>query len=199
MANFYIEIKGLKELKDSLNPNRIRKEIAVGVGQAATVIHNELRSAVIRAYSSPNDINSVWVGRKATAQNLGKSVIQSNLQYRVKYSDLSKFPYTYAEGNLTAGKKRTGMVHTVEIVRGRKVVVFGKSNRGGFVPRKNGRAILTSHGAQMFERMSDKRKPLRLLIGPSLTQKITHVYYSDPKVQIAKDKAADIIAEFIKL
>lgn len=159
-----------------------------GSGKVATTridtILTDLNSALISSIS-----------KKFTARNkpelLSKQVTKQGntlvgtLTYRQVYSDLSKFPTTYKWGNINPNAKRPGRVHTTTVVRNRARVVYGKSHRGGFMPRSKGGNVLRygRHGSQMFERKSDSRLPLRLLLGPNTSIMIGWALRNSSKVR----------------
>ena len=195
MAYLSIEISGLKELTANLDQKQLKKGVAIGIGQAVKGLHRELSFAVKQRYNAPRSVDSVLIGGKQSTTKFGLSIIESGLQYRFKAEDMSKFPYIYYMGNINPAN-RQGPVHEVEIVKGRRKIVYGKEHRGGFVPRKKGRRATTfgKFGAQMFERTSRKKLPVRTLYGPSVTHMIANVFEHDSNVQRYKDKLIDIIA-----
>lgn len=173
-----ISIYGLDEIKEYINPNRINKELAIGVGLAVLQLHRDLKSSVFTRYNVDQaKIEAALVGKVAKTQTTGKNFIHNGLEYRSGHTDLAKFPYTKALGNINPGAKRQGQVHTVSVKRGNAKIVYGKEHRGGFTQR-NGR-----YGVQMFERKSKARFPLRLLFGPSIVTMINTAYEYDPKVK----------------
>lgn len=193
----YINIKGLDSLRESLNPKRIQKDVAIGVGRAALLIHSELRGAIQRQYKAPHSLDSVLIGKANETREFGRNVIKGGLSYRQQSINLAQYMNGVQPtlGNIPPlPKLRQGWVHTVEIKRGNRKVVYGKKNLGGFTPRdakgtlvrKNGRAI-------MLERDGDKKYPVHQLFGPTVAALAMRMYDTDPQVQKAKDKAAEVI------
>jgi hypothetical protein len=74
-------------------------------------------------------------------------------------------------GNINPEAKREGQVHRVHVRRGNKTISYGKEHRGGFMSPK--KAV---KGANMYERMSKRRKPLRLLFTLSAAQATEQVF-----------------------
>lgn len=188
-----ISIYGLDEVKEYINPDRIKKELSIGVGLAVLQLHSALKTSVYAKYNVKQDkIESALVGKVAMTQTTGRNFILNGLEYRSSHTDLAKFPYTKALGNINLGAKRPGMVHTVSVRRGSAKVVYGKDHRGGFTQR-NGR-----YGVQMFERKSKARFPLRILFGPSVVQMLNTSFEHDPKVKaVLNNLEQTIIDNFI--
>jgi hypothetical protein len=197
------KINGLELLQEALNPKRIKKDISLGVGRAALAIHSELRLAVQRHYRAPGDLDSVLIGKAAKVQDFGRNVIRGELSYSQPSINLSRYMNRLRpiKGNIGPGDKvHDGWVHFVEIIRGRIKVVYGKTNRGGFTPRRadGSLARLGRQGkAIMFERTSEKRYPIKPLFGPTLAALAMHMYDHDTKVHQAKKKAEQIIIDSI--
>jgi hypothetical protein len=195
------KINGLELLQEALNPKRIKKDISIGVGRAALAIHSELRFAVARQYRAPGDLNSVLIGKTASARDFGRNIIKAELTYTQPSINLARYMNGVQPtlGNIPPlPKMKQGWVHTVEIVRGRRKVVFGKKNLGGFTPRDSKGTLVRKNGrAIMMERGTDKKYPVHQLFGPTLASLAMKMYDTDPQVQKAKERATDIILETI--
>ncbi len=192
-----ISIYGLDEIKEYINPNRINKELAIGVGLAVLQLHRDLKSSVYTRYNVDQaKIEAALVGKVAKTQTTGKNFIKDGLEYRSGYTDLAKFPYTKALGNINPGAKRDGPVHVVSIKRGGYKLLRGKQSRGGFsAPNKT----KPQYGIQMFERQSKARFPLRILFGPSIVTMLNIAYEYDPKIKESLNRLENtIIDNFIK-
>jgi len=188
-----ISIYGLDEVKEYINPDRIKKELAIGVGLAVLQLHREIKHSIYTRYNvDQSKIDSALSGRSSSTQTTGRNFIKDGLEYRSAHTDLAKFPYTWAMGNINPGAKRQGKVHSVTVKRGTTKIVYGKEHRGGFT-QKNG-----VRGTQMFERLGKSRLPLRLLFGPSVVQMVNTVYDYDPKVkEVLNNLEQTIIDNFI--
>jgi hypothetical protein len=91
-------------------------------------------------------------------------------------------------------------VHEVKILRkGDYKVIAGKSHRGGFVPKDKNRQVWRGkYGAQMFERKSSARKPVRVLYGPATANLILHQLRTDEVLLKDIDGIVDSFAkEFV--
>ena len=196
----YIEIKGLDALKNSINVNRINKEIAIGVGRAILLIHSELKSSVERAYRTPGSLDSVLIGKSASTQQLGANIIRGGLAYANKPINLAAYNVDFYKGNIPPlPKRREGTVHVVEIVRGRRKIVYGKTNRGGFIPRTaSGSIVRFGKKGVMLERLGKSRYPVRTLYGPSLSDMVGYVW-DTPRVRAAVNSATDKILDLVEL
>ena len=172
-------ISGINEIKQNINVSRIKKELAIGVGQAAKLVHSELRSGVAQLYKAPGDLNSVLIGGSISDATFGKFVlknIEGAIEYKDKPIQLVKYYESSFMGNLPLPplpKKKEGRVFKVEIRRGRKRRVFGRYKHGGFIPNKDGTFTM---GKIMLERVGKKRYPLVQLYGPSLAQLAQIIY-----------------------
>ncbi len=182
---------GLDEIKDFINPNRINKQLAIGVGIAVKQLHRSLVHATYTRYNiEQSKIENSLVGGFASNQRAGRGFILDGLTYRSGYRDLAKFPYTKEWGKINRGY---GFVHSVTVVRGQTRVVYGKDHRGGFTAR-NG-----SYGIQMFERTTNARYPLRLLFGPSIVDMLLTSFNYSPEVRQSLDTFEQTIANNINL
>lgn len=202
MFGFTLDITGLDKLNERLSVDRFNDNLAKGVAPAIMNIHKAIESAVFHTYNTNGrKLSSVLVGNRLGKVDRDKLFLSTSLSYVYKPVDLSKFPYTYQH----IPENNPGAVHTVEIRRGQRKQVVGKSGNGGFVPRN--RRLNTNvwrspkgYGAQMFERIGKARKPLRLLLGPSLAQMAnTAINNGNPEIIQAYNQAVDIIASNLDL
>lgn len=213
-ANFSIEIIGLEALKANIGSDAVDRQLVAAVGRVGMQVHNAMRSAVSRTFAGTHDLNAALVGKSTSTLKFGTNFIENNLVYRDKPHDLSKFPTDYYKGNINSSATREGNVHTVIVKKGNAPkVVYGKDHHGGFIPRyepkdkeTKGKVKLFTHksngkskivGAQMFERTTNQRYPLRLLFGPNLSDMAANVYSNDAEVRAVLDKSAETIAAYL--
>lgn len=196
MSKITLDIYGLSEIKEYINPKRINKALAQGVGLAVLQIHSALRESVSARYTRPNDVNKALV-RKAGLTETGKGFIKSGLEYKSPLVPLTRNVTDITKGNLREEKPRKGMVHSVTIKRGSQKKSHGKHGFGGFTQRVNGRLV-------MFERkqkatwIGKERAPLRVMFAPNVTDKINIMLSHDANVKRVIDKVENIILdEFI--
>lgn len=187
MPNFKATIYGLDEIKEYINPNRINRELAKGVGSAVKELHATLAHSVFEKYNIKRTLDTVLIGKSISNVTFGKNQISSGLEYRHESTYLSDYVTDVFDGNIKAEAKRPGRVHVVTVIRGRPRIVRGKSGNGGFIPKGWSRP--------MFERVGQGKYPLRLLYGMSLSQMAETVFTYDPKVQRAIDQIENLILE----
>lgn len=195
-----VNLLGLSEVKDYFSDKRIKKAVAIGLAKFTLEVHSVLRTAVHNRYTGNQDLDKQLIKSKQTVK-FGKGVLSAGLQYKIKRQDLSKFNYTTTYGALHRGD---GWVHTVEVVRGHKKVLKGKSGRGGFTPRVGGNRYthgkakrIFRGGAQMLERTGGKRLPLRVLYAPDTRNMINRALDKDPKVQETINNFAPKVGDLI--
>ena len=194
-------IQGMEELRSSLDLERIKKDVAIGLGQAATQLHGALNFAIFTRYNSPYNLNAAWRNKSSSTREIGKNVLLRDLEYTNRRVDLSKFrPISFYEGNINSNARRTGLVHEVAVLRGKQKVIFGKSHHGGFMPRKGKTTpiLFGSYGTQMFERKTRRKYPLRLLLGPSIGNMLDNVFFKDKNVKAASENFINIILQQLK-
>jgi hypothetical protein len=142
------------------------------------------------------------LGRPISTVKFGKDVLKGGLVYENKSKPLSSFLASVYWGNLPgAAKKRKGFVHTVEIVRGRKKIVYGKHRRGGFIPRTKGASVGIpgpTIGYGFLERIAASRFPLRALTN------VNEINFLNSSLKISRVKSLlenfdKVIAEKITL
>ena len=201
---YRFKIEGLDELKDSINPNRIRKSVAIGIGQLALSIHSGLKSEIFRNYQVPYSLDSVLIGKSTSLQLFGRNITRNNLtlEYENIGIPLARYSSGFYEGNIPPlPKKRLGVVEQVKIKRNQEKTVYGQRNYGGFIPRTKDRRKVQfgSFGTMMFERQGKNRFPVKQLYGPSLAQLANHIYRTSPKIQNILDSAPEFIAKELGL
>ncbi len=191
-----IDVSGFEEAREYFSKEKLTNSIATNIGLATRELHGTLKTFINNRYTGKHDLGKQLVNSISDVK-FGKKVISSGLVYRIKYMDLSKFNYTASYGALNRGK---GWVHTVEVVKGQRRVLKGKTGRGGFTPRvgssssNHGKAKrLFNSGAQMLERTTNKHLPLRVLYGPNTRSMITYALEHDPKVNKVLDNLSDRI------
>ena len=203
-GNFSVVISGLKELRDSINPSRINKEIAISVGLFSRQLHNEIKFGIKQTYNTDRNLDTVLIGDTSNTTQFGRNVIRGGLTYAYKPIDLAKFPYSAKPGNINPGARREGMVHSVSVRRGPAKIIYGKGHRGGFAAqnpkyKKIKTAKYGKFGTQMFERIGKPRLPLRLLFGPSLSTMALNVVIYNPSVRRYIDNFDTFIANRINI
>lgn len=180
-------IEGINELLADLAPNRIKQKTAIQSGKIINELHAALRKHVKNKYAAQNDLDKRRIKTSISSAGSGRKVLKHGLQYKNKYSDLSKFPTTWRWGNINAGARRKGRVHSTTVVRGRTRIVYGRG-RGGFMPRdKQGTPRhFGKYGTQMFERKGRARNNLILLLAPTTDMMVNSALRS-PEVQTLLD------------
>lgn len=198
MPGFGISFKGLDELKLRLDEKTVNKKVSAQMGTAIMQVHNAIRFDIKKRYAyAGGNLDSVLVGKSGSNATQVGTVLTLGLVYNYKPLDLSKFPYTQKYIKPPAS---TIAITSVQVRRGITKVVVGKSGNGGFVPRnrKNNTNVWRSpsgKGSQMFERIGLARKPLRLLLGPSLAQMAkTVVQHPSSEFKAAMDNVSTLIA-----
>jgi hypothetical protein len=204
VSNFRVEIKGLKELQDSLNLNRVNKEVATAVGLYTRKLHSELRFAIKQMYRTdelPNpNLDSVLLGNASETRKFGKNIIVGGLEYRWKSTGLAKFRHSSFIGNINTGAKRKGRVQKVQVRRGITKIVYGREHRGGFIPTdKDGRYLKQAGHINMYERLGRSRFPVRILWSNSLAKMADMALREDKTVQQSLANLESYIAERINL
>lgn len=189
-ATFGIEIEGLEEVQKLTSKSRIKKVVKQSLGLAITQFHSELRTYVQNRYAKNINLDSYRIGKSSSVVTVGGNTLQGGLSYKIKYFDLSKFPF-----HVTLGGSG-GRVHNVEVIKGRNKVSHGQYGQGGFVPIKSGVGMrFGTHGFQMFERTTSKRKPLKLIVAPSTGSMINFAIHNSPVVSRALDNLSTKIGE----
>lgn len=179
----------MDELRETINLDKISKDLGLGIGQAVSDLHAAINEAISARYNIPISLYKVRFGKKLNIERLGKYVIRNDLEYLDIHPGLAEFPWTSEWGALNRG---FGYVHSVEIVKGRWKVVAGRDHRGGFTDLSLGK-----DAKQMFERATRRRYPLRTLFGPSVAQMAIWSFDYDAKVRAAADKVDSTIASFL--
>lgn len=198
MPKLNVELKGLNELISELQKPFASKNIGIALSKTTLDFHNQINRAVLQRYNtniSPE--NALLTKRPRILFENNRTV--SEIDYLSSPKDLSKYPYTFHRGNINPNAKRQGDVHVTEVVKGRKKIVYGKTGRGGFVPREpSGRAKRFGRfGSQMFERTSKKRYPIRLVVGPSIGNLITNVIKAEPSIKAYQNKLPEILLNYL--
>lgn len=191
---------GLSELVAAVAVPKLTKDVVAGVRAVTNDVHKEIASAVKKRYALQQSLDSVFIGNGASIRITG-NVIKATLAYEYKANDLSMFPYSPLQ---VRGRYA---VHYVNVLRGNTKVIHGKSGRGGFVPkgantRKRGNGNNPWAGViRMYERQGNKRLPLRVLFGPSLTQMASNVVTNNPSSGLSAilDNMDTLIASRIAL
>jgi len=176
-----IEIDGLDDLLAEFQPGKGKatKRVAHSMSASMLELDTAIRGAVNSKFAYDKKLKLLHKSFKSSS-----TVLEGTLQYKFSYLDLSKFPTTWEMGNINAGARRQGRVHSTEVVRGRPKIIKGRSHHGGFLllnkrgnPKRFGR-----HGTQMVERIGDSKLPLRLLLGPSTHTMVGWAFRKDPTV-----------------
>ncbi len=185
MTAVSIKIAGLDELREKFSDARRKKAVALDMVAITSTIKSSIQTSVKRKFTSRNDPNKQLIGNVKSSVQTGKNFIRTGLAYKIRYSDLSKFPYSVHLGNIKSPALRKGRVHTSQVTRGNKIVARGaygrsKTAEGGFVPVVNGKAKrFGKYGAQMFVRTSSRRTPLLLVLGANTAQMVLYAVKKD--------------------
>jgi hypothetical protein len=211
---FSIDFQGMDDLKIRLAMKDLPKDLIRGMGTALNQVHNQLKFDIKKRYTFDKSLDNVRMGGAINDLKQGTNLISGGLQYEYKPTDLSKFSYTYQH----IPSSNTGAVHTVTVIRGSPKQVVGNGN-GGFVPRnrkENTKVYYSSkgrnntlrgtpnwvsrYGAQMFERVGNGRKHLRLLTAPSLSQMASYCF-SHPSTELTTviNNLSDTLSKEINL
>lgn len=200
MATLSIKLTGLDDLRETLGVERIKKQVAVGIAEVARSYHSELRFAVVQRYKiTSREVDNLLIGNTSNVAQFGKNILRGGISYKEKTKSLGNFLDSIYWGNLPEkeGNPRKGFVHTVEIIRGRKVIVYGKYKQGGFIPRtKDGRH---PKGRVFLERISDARYPLRVLTPVNITNLLSYASRTNPKLREIETNFDLIIAKRLDL
>ncbi len=164
---------GIDEMYRAISVPKLQRNLQVELGVAVKQLHRNLEYVINSTYHSPYKLDVKFINGNVISNSnkeTAKRFLSSGLVYKQAYADLSKFPYYFFDGNINPGARRTGKVHRAAQFRGRYHTIVGKRHHGGFVPRKKNQAATRfgKHGAQMLERVTDRKQPLTLLLGPSL-------------------------------
>lgn len=194
---FRAEIYGLDEIKNYLDKGRIEKSIAQGVGFAVLSLHKQLSLEVKNEYNTRDSLDKALIGKAGSITKSGKNFIEAGLEYRTVYRDLSKFSPKWYWGNINDNTVQQGRVHTVEVRRGKRQIVYGKRHLGGFMPRNREGTPKRIYrgGNQMFERLGRSKTPLRLLLGPSLSMMAKRTFESNKNMKKYVDDLESLIIE----
>jgi len=200
MNNLSLSIFGLDDIKEYLNPDRINKSLAIGVGEAVLQLHNALRTSVFQRYERPNDLNKALIRRNSIAET-GRGFIKDGLLYKDTSTNMASFPYTPTIqsrlhplnlnkewGNLYESKPKKGLVHSASVVRRQTKVIHGKYKKGGFVVRKSGKVV-------MLQRISQERYPVKGVYGLNLIDMALIRLASDNTVKHTLDRLELAILE----
>lgn len=172
-----VSIIGLDSIKKFVDETRINKKLATAVGIAAKELHSAIRHEVFTKYKVKQEkIDSSLANKSIDNVKFGKNIISSGLTYNYTPVGLGSFYSSWQFGNINP-KQHTGTVFSVEVKRGSKKIVYGKDHRGGFIPMNQAGKLKRNRfgGYNMYERVSAKRYPLRLLFAPSISQMVNSV------------------------
>ena len=174
---FSLEIQGLKELQDSLNLNRINKEIAVGIGLASRSLVSTLRSEILNRYNiSASKFDAALQGQSSSNQVTGRNIILNSIQFKDTEVNLAKFVTNVVKGNIDPlPKQREGRVHSVTVKKGRQVISYGKHGFGGFIP--------IGHNFMVERTGPGRNAPLRSMYAPSVVDMVNWTLDNNTKVQ----------------
>jgi hypothetical protein len=190
MASFSVELQGMKEVLEAINPARIPKQVALAVGISMKKLHADIEHEVFARYKVSKKLSSVLIGGSISNVTFGKNVIKGGLQYSFQPIGLASFfsPPTVL-GNINPGARRKGRIHSVEVIRGQRKIVYGKKHYGGFIP--------LGWKSPMFERATAKRFPIDVLYAPTLSQMAGHVIDNSSFLQYEIDNIAETINNHI--
>lgn len=179
--NLSISLLGLAELKEFINPNRINKEVGLAVGYATNRVHNAIKHAVFTKYKIKQEkVDSALMNKSTSDVQFGKNIIKNSLSYKYTPVGLGSFYTSWQFGNINP-VPHEGTMFSVEVTRGKELIVKGKDHRGGFIPMSQAGKLKRNRkgGYNMYERATNKRYPLRLLFAPSISQMVNSVIKDD--------------------
>lgn len=227
MSSFQIKTLGLGKLEKDLAPTRIKKQVALAIGESVLEFHNILENSISKAYNAPNKLGSVLVGNSISTETKGRNIIKSGLEYKFKPIPLVKFPFVEREvpadaGFLTHGdkgkgwrvqKKNYALGVFVSVKKGAGKRVKGRKGYGGFylnparrntgdkpwqVSKNHRRGIYEREQADTWKGLFNRNK-LTVLFAPSLSQMAHSRLREDREVQLAFNRFSDRVLINLKL
>lgn len=190
--NVKINITGLVEIKDIFSPKTTHPVIIKSLASIGNQVNQKLRSHINNFYSIRSSIDTVRLNKSSYVTKTGTNLLSFGLEYEHVPVDLSKYDYTWKN----IGTHPTRFEHKVAIKKGDFKAIPGKYGNKGWTARtadgklsrpwkdaqRRGARTGYRGGAQMFERVGRGRKPLTLLIGPSLAILITSSLNRDKEI-----------------
>ena len=226
--SFKVELKGLKKLKKDFSSRKLKKQLALGIADAALQLDQALRVAVVDTYNISDSLDKVRVGRSISNVQTGKNVLKTGLQYKFVPIPLSKFfveertvtvnnyfkikRFTHGYRSVKAGTAREVYIK-VKRANGKRLVGGRRGNKGFYVnpakrntgnkPWETGkgtrRAILERKHSSTWIVNPFERDESALLFGPSLSQMAAAVYETDNRVKTVADNFPDIVRKHLNL
>lgn len=183
MANT-AKLEGLNNLLKILDTGRISSVLAFNVAEEVDKLHLAIRDGVKARYTTRYDLTSVRVGNRNATAERGRGYIRNGLIYQHKLIPLARYPFTIDYAN----NVRNGSPTYVEVVRGKKTLVKGKTRRGGFVPNSRGTPVRITKNSDtgsfgFYERTSSRRYPIKKLYGLTLSQQANYIINHDASVR----------------
>jgi len=193
--SFEYKISGdsIKDIEDFLDIKKLHNAAKEAIDYHATQIDFAIYRSVKNRYTHNIDTRKHRIGKSSSRAKRVKNLTTGGLVYLRRTYDLSKFDTTVAMGNINPSATKKGRVHTTQIIKGRRKVIYGKVGNGGFIPihaRENQNSPATRMRMKggktvMLERMGNTRKPSELLRGPTSTMMIAFALKNDTDVKKA--------------
>lgn len=187
----------LDSFASSLELDSITKKASKRLGKVLQDVDKKVYEAVTKRYNMPqNQVTASLIrGRIASSpERSGKFLYKNGLIYKFKAIDLSRFLDGYYLGNLPSEKPKShkGFVHTVKVLKKKSgKIVYGHLGFGGFIPRDKEGNVAYRHprlGTVMLERETKYKRPLRRLLGPSVTGMVKTAWENDSALRSRVEK-----------
>lgn len=171
-----IKITGLEELLKVLEGTSVTTSLVKASKDFSKEVQGNLFALTSTKYNiSKSELGKSFLNRSET---LTGSVLTVRLNYQHKPTNLGARLAYRAEGNLAfqGEKKRSGIIHVVEVKRGVQKVSRGKHKRGGFIPKRQGSRW---KGSYMYERKTRAKYPIVPILTLSAAQATEQVFFKD--------------------
>jgi hypothetical protein len=204
MSNFKIEFgTDWKILRKQLTTEHIIEKVLPDITDSILKLHNVMEQRVDSVFNAPTKLSSVLLGSSKRPEEIGKTFLRYQLQYRFKPIKLADYPYEVSGfipvrnaipfmtkidtiGYTPVNKAR---VTTVSIARGKYVVprrvkrspMKGFELNGNIVARTK-KATWSSIPTDRKDSRSGTRTPLQTIYGAPLDLLAQKVYERDPQV-----------------
>ena len=198
MLSLTINSAALLELKESINPDRINKQLAIGISLAVKELHSVLKHEVFARYNAPNDLDKA-ISLSVNNQQAGRGFIRDGITYVGRTTDLSRFPYSWEMGNINSWASKQGKVHSVSVVRGSPKILYGKLHFGGFIIKSpSGQNVMVERSQRATWLSKGVRAPLHTLYTLSLVDMANIMLLYNPNVQRSLDNFEKTIMDNLK-
>ena len=168
-----VKIEGLEELLKVLEGTSLTTSFKKASAGFSKEVKDNLAFLVNERYTiSKAELGKSFLGKGET---FAGNILTVQLNYRHKSTNLGTRLSYRAEGNLAfqGEKKRSGILHIVEVIRGSKKVSRGRFKRGGFTPKRQGSRW---KGSYMYERKTRAKYPIVPILTLSAAQATEQVF-----------------------